>query len=97
MKTQQTQAIRFCEKHLATSWVTSVEDLYVDLRTIVVNLGASFGGTAWEFDLAGVYRSEAANFDNRTLVFRAMPGPANTIVPNPAAPLPQMNRTEAMP
>lgn len=39
MKTQQTQAIRFCEKHLATSWVTSVEDLYVDLRTIVVNLG----------------------------------------------------------
>jgi len=27
-------------------------------------------GAAWDFDLAGVYRSEAANFDNRTLFFR---------------------------
>jgi putative ABC transport system permease protein len=27
-------------------------------------------GAAWDFELAGVYRSEAANFDNRTLFFR---------------------------
>ena len=27
-------------------------------------------GGAWDFELAGVYRSEAANFDNRTLFFR---------------------------
>lgn len=27
-------------------------------------------GEAWQFELAGVYRSEAANFDNRTMFFR---------------------------
>ena len=27
-------------------------------------------GQAWDFELAGVYRSEAANFDNRTMFFR---------------------------
>lgn len=36
-------------------------------------IGALFphpSGKAWEFELAGVYRSEAANFDNRTMFFR---------------------------
>lgn len=27
-------------------------------------------GGAWDFELAGIYRSEAANFDNRTMFFR---------------------------
>jgi hypothetical protein len=31
---------------------------------------------------------------NRTLVFRGMTGPAGSVVPNTAAPLPQFNRTE---
>lgn len=39
MKKHDVQTIRFSEKYLKASWLTNVEDCYLENRTIVVNLG----------------------------------------------------------